>query len=127
MLPMIPTKQVLILFSALCLALVPAAHAFSATTTVQARSSSWGPARTTIERGDRIKWDNSSSGFQAQDHTVKSYGRNWSKNTPLPVGSSTTNRFRATGRFMYRCQLHSFMSDGICEGMCGVIRVVRPS
>lgn len=122
--PMTPSKRVLTLFTALALALVPAA-AFSATTTINARTSSWGPARTTIERGDTVKWDNSGAGFEAQEHTVKAYGGNWRKSTLLPVGTSTTKRFGDTGRFKFRCELHSVMSSGACEGMCGVVRVVR--
>lgn len=122
---MTPTKKLLTLFGALSLALVPAA-AFSATSTIDARTSSWGPARLTIERGDTVRWDNSGGGFQAQEHTVKAYGGNWRKYTRLPVGSTTTNRFTDTGRFKFRCELHSVMSSGVCEGMCGVVKVVRP-
>lgn len=122
---MTPTKKLLTLFSALSVALVPAA-AFSATSTITARTSSWGPARITIERGDTVKWDNTAGGYRATEHTVKAYGGNWRKNTPLPVGSSTTKRFGETGRFKFRCEVHSVMSSGVCEGMCGVVKVVRP-
>jgi plastocyanin len=81
----------------------------------------------TIERGDTVRWENSSGDFRAQDHTVKAYGGNWSKSTALPVGATTTKRFTDTGRFKFRCQLHSVMDNGVCEGMCGVVKVVRPS
>lgn len=126
MLPMPSFKKVLTLFIALGVTLIPAA-ALSATSTIDARTSSWGPARVTIERGDTVRWDNSGGGFQAQEHTVKAYGGNWRKYTVLPVGSSTSKRFTETGRFKFRCELHSVMSSGVCEGMCGVVRVVRPS
>lgn len=125
MLRMPSIKKVLILFVALCVALIPAA-ALSATSTIEARTSSWGPARVTIERGDTVKWDNSGGGFQAQEHAVKAYGGNWRKYTVLAVGASTSKRFRETGRFKFRCELHSVMSSGVCEGMCGVVKVVRP-
>jgi len=126
MLSMIPTKRFLTFLSAAALALAPAT-AFSATATVKARTSSWSPARMTIERGDTVKWENAAGGFQAQDHTVKSYGGNWSKNTALSVGASTTKRFTDTGRFKYRCEVHSVMSSGVCDGMCGAVKVVRPT
>lgn len=124
--PMTPSKKLLVLFSALALALVPAA-AFSATSTIAARTSSWGPARVTIERGDTVKWDNSGGGFRATDHTVRSFGRNWRLDEPLPVGGNVTKRFRDVGRYKFRCVLHSRVVDGACEGMCGVVRVVRPT
>lgn len=120
-----PIKKVLTLFGAAAVVLVPAS-AFSATSTIDARASSWGPARITIERGDTVRWDNTDGGFRATSHTVRAYGGNWRKNTDLPVGSSTTKRFGETGRFRFRCEVHSVMSSGMCEGMCGVVRVVRP-
>lgn len=120
---MTPRKTILILFVALAVAVIPAV-AFSATTTVKARASSWGPARPTIERGDTIKWTNQDGSFR--DHTVRSYGRNWSMNEMLPVGDTVTRRFREVGRYKFKCLLHSTMVDGVCEGMCGVIKVVRP-
>lgn len=126
MLPMPSTKKLLILSIALCVALVPAA-AFSATTTIAARTSSWGPARVTVERGDTVNWDNSGGGFRATDHTVKSLGRNWRLDEPLPVGGNVTKRFRDVGRYKFRCMLHSQVVEGVCEGMCGVVRVVRPT
>lgn len=124
MLSMTPSKKVLTLFVALCVAAVPAA-AFSATTTVTARSSSWGPARVTIERGDSVKWSNTSSFL---DHSVRAYGGNWTKDVRLGPRSSVTQRFRSTGKYRYYCRLHGYKSPGQpCEGMCGVVRVVRPS
>ena len=126
MLLVIPSKKVSVLFAALVLALVPAA-AFSATTTINARPTSWGPARVTIERGDTIKWANTDTGYRATEHTVKSVGRNWVLDESLPVGGSVTKRFRDVGRFKFRCMLHSQVIDGVCEGMCGVVKVVRPT
>ena len=126
MLRMPSIKTVLILFVALSVALIPAA-AFSATSTIDARPSSWGPARVTIERGDTVRWNNTGGGFRATEHTVKSLGRNWALDEPLPVGASVTKRFREVGRFKFRCVLHSQIVDGACEGMCGVVKVVRPT
>ena len=122
---MTPTKKLLTLLAALSLALVPAV-ALSATSTVAARPASWGPARITIERGDTVRWDNTDGGFRAADHSVMAFGGNWTKNTQLPVGSSTTKRFRDTGPFKFRCEVHSQMVGGTCDGMCGRVRVVRP-
>ncbi|HJR44462.1 MAG TPA: hypothetical protein VJ927_02555 [Actinomycetota bacterium] len=81
----------------------------------------WEPSRRTIVRGDRIVWRNPTS----CDHTVTAYGGGWSKSTGLPPGGSTAKRFRRTGTFKFRCLTrgHSVLENGVCNGMCGRVRV----
>lgn len=108
--------------SAALVMLVPTA-ALSATKTVTARASSWGPARVEIKKDDRVTWTNPSSSFRF--HTITSASNNWTKSTRLAPGDSSSKRFRQTGRYKFRCLEHSVMVDGQCDGMCGVVKVVR--
>lgn len=119
-----PTKKLLTLFSALAIALVPAA-ALSATKSIGVSGSSWSRPRITIAKGDTVKWTNGS--FQM--HTVVAYGSNWTKKEILdPYGGTTSHRFRALGIYKYRCTEHSVKFKGQpCEGMCGTVKVSAPS
>ncbi len=93
---------------------------------VRARGGSdgeWRPDALTIERGDRVVWSNPTN----RRHNVVAYRGDWDKNTMLEPGETTAKRFRETGRYKYRCRLHSTFGDGRCLGMCGKVRVVLPS
>ena len=124
MLPVRPTKNLLTLFSALVIALVPAA-AFSATKSVGVSGTSWSRPRLSIQKGDTVKWTNGSF----QTHTVLAYGSNWTKNEVLdPYGGTTSQRFRAVGTYKYRCAEHSTKLQGQpCQGMCGTVKVTAPT
>jgi plastocyanin len=80
----------------------------------------WNPASTSISRGTKVVWKNPTG----VKHTVTSYGSNWSKNTTIsPNGGHTAFTFQASGTFKFRCRFHSTLSNGVCSGMCGVIKV----
>lgn len=81
----------------------------------------WEPTRRTIARGDRIVWKNPTN----CDHTVNAYGGGWRKSTGLPPGGTTAKRFRQTGTYRFRCLTrgHSVLENGVCNGMCGRVRV----
>lgn len=83
----------------------------------------WEPERRRISKGDRIVWKNAAR----CDHTVHAYGRGWRKAVTLDPGERTAKRFRRTGTYKFRCLVrgHSVLSDGVCSGMCGRIRVRR--
>lgn len=100
--------------------LAPKAQAARAT--VRAGDEEWTPAVQRIERGDYIVWKNPTQ----QTHNIVAYGSNWSLDRFLYAGDSFTKRFRSTGTFKYLCSIHGTRQDGVCDGMCGVIRVVRP-
>ena len=76
-----------------------------------------------ISRGDRIVWKNRAS----CTHTVHAYGRGWSKATTLSPGERTAKKFRRRGTYKFRCLIagHSNLSEGVCSGMCGRVRVRR--
>ena len=100
----------------------PAAH--GDTYTIRATpSNSWNPDFQHITKGNRIKWKNPST--NVLDHVVKSYGSNWNKKVRLDPGEATRKRFRRSGVFKYRCTIHSSLSNGNCNGMCGVVHVTN--
>ena len=106
----------------LALVLIVPAAGLAATTRVAATASTWSTPRVRIVRGDTVEWTNRSF----RDHSVTSWGRTWSMDEVLGVNGTVSRRFRTLGRFKYRCRQHSRVSAGVCEGMCGVIRVSAP-
>ena len=77
------------------------------------------PARAEVDRGTRVTWR-----AVGGTHTVTAYGGGWSKDTRITAGSQTGFTFQERGTFRYRCRLHSSLSSGVCNGMCGRVRVV---
>ena len=106
----------------LALVLALPASVMAATTTVAATASTWDAARVRIVRGDAVKWTNRSF----RDHSVTAWGGNWTMDSLLVVNGSVSRRFRSLGRFRFRCRQHSRVVGGVCEGMCGVVRVSAP-
>jgi len=94
----------------------------SAATVVKATAHrTFSPHKVTIHHGSKVVWKNpSGSGLT---HTVTAYAGNWSKNTTIHPGDSTSFTFNHTGRFKYYCTIHGNVSGGNCTGMCGVVRV----
>ena len=117
-----PTPRLAMVAATVMALLVPTA-ALSATKTVSLSGSSFRRAKVEIKRGDIVKWRNDS----VELHTITSYGPNWSKNVTLSgYGQTAQHRFRRIGTYRYRCTQHSTKFDGRpCEGMCGVVKVIR--
>jgi plastocyanin len=65
------------------------------------------PARITIDRRDRVRWDNVGS----LTHTTTSNDGDW--NGRVAPGDSFTRRFRRSGTFTYRCTIHPEMTGTI--------------
>jgi plastocyanin len=86
--------------------------------TIRGSGSSWNPTRVTIGTGDTVRWRSTSG-----THTVTAYGGGWSKNTRISSGESTRKTFNSTGRFTFRCTIHSTLTSGDCSGMCGRVVV----
>ena len=119
-----PKLSRLIVVVALAVGLVGAPEALGATYRVRATSSNrWNPDFRHILKGDRIVWRNPAT--LGRVHNVRSYGGNWNKAVTLLPGESTRKRFRRRGTFKYRCSIHSSLSNGRCNGMCGVVHVGR--
>ena len=94
------------------------APSLGATTTVKATGSdAWSPVSKTVAAGTKVVWKNPTD----DDHNVTAYKGRWSKKSALGEGASTSFTFRRAGTYKYRCTLHSKLSDGKCQGMCGKI------
>jgi plastocyanin len=89
-----------------------------AVTTIQASGASWSPTRVSITAGHKVKWTAVSG-----NHTIHSYGGNWSYSRTLDQGTSRARTFNGTGVFKFYCTIHGSVSGGICSGMCGRVRV----
>lgn len=78
----------------------------------------WNKDFVTISKGDKVVWKNPTG----VKHTVTFY-EGASKDTTIRPGERTSKKFRKRGAFLYRCKLHSTLSDGECSGMCGHVHV----
>ena len=78
------------------------------------------PVHKYIGKGDTVKWRNRDNTM----HDVSAYGGGWTYSVQLQPGDSAKKRFRKRGTFRYRCNIHSGIVDGQCQGMCGFVHVV---
>ena len=110
----------MLILAAACLLALGAGSAMAGGHTVKATSgNAWNPAKTTVTRGSRVTWRNPTY----QDHPIVAYGGNWSFSKSLSHGGSVSRTFNSAGTFKFRCTLHSYMSGGVCHGMCGRVVV----
>ncbi len=115
-------RFIVVVVLAASLFLAPAA--FGDTHRIKATAGNrWNPDFQHIHKGEKIRWKNPAA--HDKTHVVKSYGGNWDKSVTLQPGEGTGKRFKRTGSFKYRCTLHSTLSGGECNGMCGLIHVVN--
>ncbi len=80
---------------------------------------SWSPTFKKVAKGTRIVWKNPTT----VTHTVKSYKSHWLTKRILAPGAKTHKRLKKRGVYFFRCTIHSTLSNGVCSGMCGKIRV----
>jgi plastocyanin len=114
-----PVKRAALALSAVAvLTLVPATSAQALVRVNATAAHTFQPNRLHVARGARVVWKSLSG-----THTVTAYSSNWSKNTTINTGQTTSFRFRHKGVFLYRCLIHSTLVNGVCSGMCARIRV----
>jgi plastocyanin len=89
-------------------ALVLAAPASSATTTVQIKSTGFVPATVTINQDDSVTWTN----VDTKDHQVVANGGSFASPI-LAKGKSYTHTFRSGGTFRYHDGLHPTLKGTI--------------
>ena len=114
------TRFTIVLTLAASLLLASADFA-QATTVIKATSARhWNPASTSVAHGTKVVWKNPTT----FDHTVTAYGGGWSKNTIIASGGGhTAFTFQSSGTYKFRCRFHSSVINGVCSGMCGVVKV----
>jgi plastocyanin len=91
----------------------------AATTVKGTCNLTWTPKTVTIAKDGKVTWKATGCG----PHTVTSFSANWSKNTTIATGASTSRVFSKKGVFKFRCRFHSSLVHGVCSGMCGTVRV----
>ncbi|MBA2724974.1 MAG: hypothetical protein H0U53_03195 [Actinobacteria bacterium] len=110
-----------IVFAALSVLLLPAVSQSETVRMKATDSRRWNPDFKHIEPGSKIVWRNPTS----LTHTVTAYGGRWTKDTRLTPGTGTSKIFKRQGVYKFRCKKHSTVSDGNCNGMCGVVHVEK--
>jgi plastocyanin len=79
----------------------------------------WRPKTLSVPSGSRVVWK-----IVEGTHNVTSISNNWNKNSGnIGSGGSTAFTFNGGGTYRYRCTLHSTLSSGKCNGMCGKVVV----
>jgi plastocyanin len=68
------------------------------------------PSRLMVHVGDTVTWTNNGG----VSHTTTAKGAVWDSGTLTP-GMSFSFTFTATGKFMYRCQIHPTLMKGIIK------------
>jgi plastocyanin len=86
--------------------------------TIRGSGTTWHPTHVSINAGQTVKWKATNG-----NHTVHSYGGNWSFSHTLNDGTSRTHTFNSTGTFKFYCTIHGSVSGGVCSGMCGKVHV----
>ena len=108
-----------IMAASLIAAAAPAPFANASVTITATTTAHWRPASVTIVHGTKINW-HAQAGLS---HTVHAYGGNWTFAKNLPSGSTVSHVFGAKGTFRFYCTIHGSLVNGVCVGMCGVIKV----
>jgi plastocyanin len=114
-------RRILAVLIGLALALSLAGAALAATSRVKASGEKWKPKHDYIGRGDKVVWKNPTN----KVHDIKAYGGGWRFSKILSPGKSAGRKFQKRGTYKYRCVRHSGIVGGRCQGMCGLIHVVR--
>lgn len=83
-----------------------------------ASSARFVPGSVSVAKGTTVVWKS-----MCNKHTVTAYGGNWSKDTTIAKGQTTSRKFTSNGTFRFRCRFHSSLSGGVCSGMCGRVSV----
>jgi plastocyanin len=97
-----------------------ATSALAGRAVIRTSGQTWSPSRVTVDRGSRVVWR-----ATTLNHTVRAYGGGWRFFDAISAtGNPTASRvFNSTGRFKFRCTIHSTLTSGVCNGMCGRVRV----
>ena len=101
--------------------LMPAGVSNAATFRIKADGRTWSPNFKHVEPGSKIVWKNPTT----RRHTVTAWNGPWAKDVVLRPGTRTSKIFRNAGEYHYRCKRHSTVSNGECNGMCGLIHVAN--
>jgi len=112
-------RRLTILVAAIMLVATFSVQPASASVVVKGTSGNrWKPNSVSVATGTKVVWK-----AVTGSHTVTAYKGNWSKNTTIAQGTSTSFTFKSTGVYKFRCRFHSSVVNGKCSGMCGKVVV----
>jgi len=94
------------------IAVGPAIPAQAATVVKATQSLQFKPQTLRVHKGTKVVWKNTCT----CTHTVTATSNNWSKNTTLSSGSTTSFTFKHTGTFKYHCTIHAGMTGKVVVG-----------
>jgi plastocyanin len=91
--------------------MAPALPANAGGHTVKAtQQKKFSPSTISVNKGDKVVWKNTSNNLK---HTVTAISSNWSKNTKIKAGQSTSFKFTKAGTYKYICSIHPGMSGKV--------------
>jgi plastocyanin len=93
-------------------ALGPAIPAQAATVVKATGSLRFKPKTVDVNKGAKVVWKNTCS----CTHTVTATSNNWSKNTTLRSGDTTSFTFKRRGTYRYECTIHAGMTGKVVVG-----------
>ena len=94
------------------IAVGPAIPAQAATVVKATQSLQFKPQTLRVHKGTKVVWKN----VCTCTHTVTATSNNWSKNTTLHPGDSTSFTFKRTGTYKYHCTIHAGMTGKVIVG-----------
>jgi plastocyanin len=94
------------------LILAPATPAQAASVVKATQTLKFKPKVLDVHKGAKVVWKNVCS----CTHTVTSTSSNWSKNTTLQSGDTTSFTFKRKGTYKYHCTIHAHMRGKIVVG-----------
>lgn len=100
---------------AVCVLLAPGPSRAD-TRSVSVVNFSFAPQTLQANPGDTIRWT-----WDGGTHTVTAYQGDSFNSGSHPAGDPAFTRVYNGSNILYRCQIHSSLSAGQCDGMCGAI------
>jgi plastocyanin len=104
--------RVLAVLASATLVVAPAVPAQAATVVKATQNLTFKPKTLNVHKGTKVTWKNVCS----CTHTVTATSNNWSKNTTLSAGSTTSFTFKHNGTYSYKCRIHAGMKGKVIVG-----------
>jgi plastocyanin len=104
--------RVLAVVAAAALVVAPAIPAQAAVVVKATQNLTFKPKTLSVNKGTKVTWKNVCS----CTHTVTATSNNWSKNTRLGPGDTTSFTFKRNGTYRYKCTIHAGMTGKVVVG-----------
>jgi plastocyanin len=94
------------------LVLAPAVPAQAATVVKATGNLTFRPQTLNVNKGTKVVWKNTCG----CTHTVTATSSNWSKNSTIQSGDTTSFTFKRNGIYKYHCTIHAGMTGKVVVG-----------